>query len=175
MNGGGRRTPHRRFRSSPFWGEGPLSQPSAGRSITLDPFHHGGRMICPCERSLFAFLSEILLPAHLCVHGMPVSPACCSTQLVSDQGSRLRVTHSQQQIWWLCKFTSLTTCPYPRSSLEGALKLLAEVVYRLARKIRALFYRMQRVLEASLFQPQKPKAGFRGAPLTIRLLPLSWG
>lgn len=96
--------------------------------VTLDPFHHGGRMICPCERCLFAFLSEILLPAHLCVHGMPASPACCSTQLVSDQGSRLRVTHSRQQIWCLCKCTSLTTCPYPRSSLEGALKLLAEVV-----------------------------------------------
>lgn len=111
-----------------FWGGGPLSQPSAGRLVTLDPFHHGGSMICPSERCLFTIPSEILLPAHLCVHGTPVSPTCCPTQHVSDQGYRLRVTHSQQQIWCLCEFTNLTTCLYPRSSLEGAVKLAAGVV-----------------------------------------------
>lgn len=55
-------------------------------------------MLCPSERCLLAIPSETPLPAHLCAQGTQgVSPACCSTQHVSDQGSHLK-SHPQSAV-----------------------------------------------------------------------------
>lgn len=126
-------------------------------------------MICPSERSLFAISSEILVPAHLCAHGTPVSPACRSTQYVSDQGSHLRVTHSQQQIWCLCKFTSLTTNPYPRSSLGGAVKL------PVGQENQSSVLQDAARTQGLTILTTETEGWIQGTSLTVKLLFPSWG
>lgn len=127
MSGGGRKTPHRKFRSY-CSGEG-----DHAASHLLAGWSHWTSSTM--EGAWFVLVRGVYLPSLLKYFCQPICVfmvCLCHQHAVPHNMLLTRdlisESSSQQQIWCLCKFTNLTTCPCPRNSLEGAVKPATGVV-----------------------------------------------